>query len=133
MTVLDWKPANPGHPSVGWVARTVRDEIDVELRVTPGAGPRFCPCYPARCAQPGVSYVRVTATAFARMESIAFGHEVELAEYCQSVHAADGTQGKPGDTANKAAAFLLPEVTAEARRALAELATLAARLGLTRG
>jgi len=131
MTGYDWKPANPGHPSVGWVARTRHDGVDVELRVTPGTLPKFCPCYPAPCAQPGVRYVRVSATAFARMETTAFG-DVELAEHAQSVHAADGTQAKPCDTADKAAAFLLPLVTAEARVALAELAAHAARLAVSR-
>jgi hypothetical protein len=129
MTGLDWKQANYDHPSLGWVALTVHDGIDVELRVTPGTLPEFCPCHPAPCTQPGVSYVRVTATAFARIEPTSLGH-IELAEYGQSVHTADGTQRKPGDPADKATAFLLPAVTAEARHVLAELAAHAARLGI---
>jgi len=130
MTALNWKAANPVLPSLGWVARTQHDGIDIELRVNPGTNPQFCPCYPAQCTQPGVPYVQVTAMAFARVESTAFG-VVELVEYVQSVHGEGCTESKPGDVADKAAAVLLPVVTAEARRALAELAGHAARLGIT--
>ena len=132
MLNFNWKPANPVFPSLGWVARTKHDGIDVEVRATPsGPYPQFCPCRPGDCVQPGVPYVNVSAMAFMPMVTIGCGTQVDLVEYCKDVHTAGGTEDKPGDVVNQAAASLMEAITAEARQALAELVRHAARLGIT--
>ncbi len=126
MTGLDWKQA--GDASC-WRASAKHNGIEVALEareVLHGA----CLCHDGSPEWAAIPVVTVYATAFVSMRTVEAGSHTDLAATETDVHQRDGISVAPGDAASRAALALVIMVADSGRRALAELAGHAARLGI---